>query len=420
MYIAATENSLGALIAQEKDGVERPIYYLSRLIHGAECNYSLVEKQCLALVYVAQRLRHYMLAHKIYLLSKSNPLRYMMSSPIPSSRLTRWILALSEFDINVIPPTAKKSQALVELLATFPVAGSNLVHEEVPGEPHEVAVVEEEQKWQLMFDGAAAAGKGGIGIVLIGPESQVITKACKLMYGCSNNEAEYDALIAGIELATSKGIKHLVIRGDSRLVIQQLKGEFAVKEPALTKYRTKAQQILQSFRTFQFEHIPRSQNRYADALATLASRIDDQEVNRAVVMLVEISDWRKPYIDYLTKGLVPDNKAEEVKIRRHATKYLMKEDCLYRKAYNGDILRCVNGQEAEEILQEIHEGDCGEHQGGRRLYEEALRLGYFWPTMENDAMDYARRCKSCQFFGDRIHAPAVTLHAINAPWPFHT
>ncbi|KAL5545837.1 hypothetical protein UlMin_005524 [Ulmus minor] len=219
MYIAATENSLGALIAPKKDGIERPIYYLSRLIRGAECNYSPVEKQCLALVYVAQRLCHYMLAHKIYLMSKRNPLRYMMSSPIPSSRLTRWILALSEFDINVISPTTKKSQALAELLATFPVAGSNLVNEEVLGEPHEVAVVEKEQRWQLMFDGAVVAGKGGIEIVLIGSESQVITKACKLMYGCSNNEAEYDALITGIELAASKGIEHLVIRGDSRLVI---------------------------------------------------------------------------------------------------------------------------------------------------------------------------------------------------------
>ncbi|KAL5541717.1 hypothetical protein UlMin_009427 [Ulmus minor] len=121
---------------------------------------------------------------------------------------------------------------------------------------------------------------------------------------------------------------------------------------------------------------------------------------KEAVMLVEISDWQKPYIDYLTKGLVPEDKAEELKIRRHAVKYLIKEDCLYQKAYNGDMLRCVNGQEANEVLREIHEGDCGEHQGGRRLYEEVLRLGYFWLTMENDAMDYARRCKSCQFFGD--------------------
>ena len=54
-----------------------------------------------------------------------------------------------------------------------------------------------------------------------------------------------------------------------------------------------------------------------------------EPTSKEAVMLVEISDWRKPYIDYLTKGLVPDDKAEELKIKRHATKYLMKEDCLY-------------------------------------------------------------------------------------------
>ena len=69
---------------------------------------------------------------------------------------------------------------------------------------------------------------------------------------------------------------------------------------------------------------------------------------------------------------------------------------------------------------EIHEGDCGEHQGGRRLYEEALRVEYFWPTMEKDAMNYVQRCQSCQLFGNKIHAPSVNLHPVNTPWPFHT
>ncbi len=76
--------------------------------------------------------------------------------------------------------------------------------------------------------------------MLISPESKIQTKAYKLMYGCSNNEAEYEALIAGLELAAEKGAKNLNIQGDSRLVVQQLKGEFAVKEPALTKYRARA------------------------------------------------------------------------------------------------------------------------------------------------------------------------------------
>ncbi|KAL5547542.1 hypothetical protein UlMin_002773 [Ulmus minor] len=436
MYISTTERSLGALIAQEKGGIERPIYYLSRLVRGAECNYSPIEKQCLALVYVAQRLRNYMLAHKIHLVSRSNPFRYMMRNPIPSSRLTRWLLVLSEFDIQVIPPTGKKSQALAELLAAFPTMGNDMIDPEIPGVPHEIATIDGEQEWQLMFDGSATTGKGGIGIVLISPESKTHTKACKLMYGCSNNEAEYEALIAGLEFAASKGAKSLIVKGDSRLVIQQLKGEFAVKELALTKYRTEVQQLLQKFQSFSFEHVPRSQNRYADALATLASRIDDQEIGKSVItveakqpmastvkeaiFLIEVDDWRKCYLDFLVKGIVPETKTEELRLKKHIVKYMVKEGHLYRKAYNGHILKCISGQEAEEILQEVHEGDCGEHQGGRRLYEEALRLGYFWPTMERDAMDYARRCKSCQFFGNKIHAPAVTLHPINAPWPFHT
>ncbi|KAL5573472.1 hypothetical protein UlMin_023069 [Ulmus minor] len=148
---------------------------------------------------------------------------------------------------------------------------------ELPGELQEVTSIEEPE-WELMFDGAASAKGGGIGIVLIGPESQVLTrpesqvltKTCKLLYSCSNNEAEYEALIVGMEMAEKEDVKRLTIKGDSRLVIQQLKGEFAVKEPALVKYRTKAQQILQKFQAYRLEHVARSQNRYADALATLA------------------------------------------------------------------------------------------------------------------------------------------------------
>ncbi|KAL5541663.1 hypothetical protein UlMin_009373 [Ulmus minor] len=135
-----------------------------------------------------------------------------------------------------------------------------MIDPEIPGVPHEIATIDSEQEWQLMFDGSATIGKGGIGIVLVSPEFKTHTKACKLMYGCSNNEAEYEALIAGLEFATSKGAKSLIIKGDSRLVIQQLKGEFAVKELALTKYRTEVQQLLQKFQNFSFEHVPRSQN----------------------------------------------------------------------------------------------------------------------------------------------------------------
>ena len=89
----------------------------------------------------------------------------------------------------------------------------------------------------------------------------------------------------GLELARNKGIQWLLIKGDSRLFIQQLKGEFEVKEPALVKYRTKAQQILQDFKSFLFEHVSRSQNRYANALATLASKVNITETEKTAIII---------------------------------------------------------------------------------------------------------------------------------------
>lgn len=109
---------------------------------------------------------------------------------------------------------------------------------------------------------------------------------------------------------------------------------------------------------------------------------------KEAIMLVKLKDWRKVYLDYLIKGVVLDNQKEEQKLQRHITKYLKKEGHLNKKAYNREILKCINDQEAKEFLKEIHEGDCGEHQGGRRLYEEALHLGHFWSMMEKDAMNY--------------------------------
>lgn len=63
-------------------------------------------------------------------------------------------------------------------------------------------------------------------------------------------------------------------------------------------------------------------------------------------------------------------------------KYCIQNGELYRKAYGGSLLRCLGLEEAQEVMTEIHKGDCGEHQGGRKLFEELFRIGYYWPTME--------------------------------------
>lgn len=106
LYLAFNDNAIGIVLAQDdQNGQEKPIYYASRILKEAEARYTKAEINCLALIYylyAAQKLRHYMLAHKIKLVVGANPIRYLLSSPALSGRTARWLLQLSEFDIECV------------------------------------------------------------------------------------------------------------------------------------------------------------------------------------------------------------------------------------------------------------------------------------------------------------------------------
>ena len=81
-------------------------------------------------------------------------------------------------------------------------------------------------------------------------------------------------------------------------------------------------------------------------------------------------------------------------------------------------LKCVDQDEAKYILEEIHEGVCGDHAGPRSLVSKVIRTCYFWPTMQADAVELVKRCDKCQRFGNVQRLPAEKLTAITFPWPF--
>ena len=109
LYIVAQEKSLGALLAQQNDeGKENSFYYLSRTLNDAELNYSPIEKICLALIFAVKKLRHYLQAHSICLISRADPIRYLMSKSVLSGRTKKWALLLQEFDITYVPQKAVK------------------------------------------------------------------------------------------------------------------------------------------------------------------------------------------------------------------------------------------------------------------------------------------------------------------------
>jgi hypothetical protein len=81
-------------------------------------------------------------------------------------------------------------------------------------------------------------------------------------------------------------------------------------------------------------------------------------------------------------------------------------------------MKCVTLEEGKDILREIYEGVCSNHDASRTLVGKAYRSGFFWPTAISDAEDLVRRCPGCQFFGKKIHVPAHNLITIPPSWPF--
>ena len=130
-----------------------------------------------------------MLAHKTMLVTKADPFKYITKNLIPSSRITKWMLVLNEFDIIVVAPKAKKSEALAYLLPIFPSQGEEIVEQPIPRGLEEIFIVEA-KKWELTFECTSTSERGGVGIVMTGPEGQVTMKVYKLTFGCSNNEKE--------------------------------------------------------------------------------------------------------------------------------------------------------------------------------------------------------------------------------------
>jgi len=104
LYIASQEKSLGALCAQEnEERKERALYYLSRTLVGAKLNYFPIEKMCLALMFAIQKLRYYMQAHTVRVISKADPIKYILSRPILSGRLAKWAVIFKQCDLVYVP-----------------------------------------------------------------------------------------------------------------------------------------------------------------------------------------------------------------------------------------------------------------------------------------------------------------------------
>ncbi|RVX05543.1 Transposon Tf2-2 polyprotein [Vitis vinifera] len=350
MYLAVSEWAISAALFRCPSPKEqKPVYYVSRALADVETRYSKMELTALALRSAAQKLRPYFQAHPVIVLT-DQPLRSILHKPDLTGRMLQWAIELSEFGIEFQPRLSKKGQS---------------------------------------------------------PTGEHLEQAIRLGFSASNNEAEYEAILSGLDLALALSVSKLRIYSDSQLVVRHVQKEYEAKDSRMARYLAKVRSTLQQFTEWTIEKIKRADNRHADALAGIAASLPIKEA-----ILLPIHVQANPSVaENSTCNIVETNQTD---------------GCPFHPDWGAPVQAILHRAlsslswafRSQYVLAELHEGICGNHAGGRSLAHRAHSQGYYWPTMKKDAAAYVQKCDKCQRYAPIPHMPSAALKSVSGPWPF--
>ncbi|GJX72945.1 reverse transcriptase domain-containing protein [Tanacetum coccineum] len=249
VYLSASHGAISAVLMTKKGTVQTSVYFVSRALQGPELNYTPMEKLVLSLVFAAKRLRR-------------------------------------EHNITYRPRTSVKGQILADFLVENPNEG-----------PPDTLVVEISQEpWTLFTDGSLCVDGSSTSLILTSPEGTEFTYALRFQFTASNNEAEYEALIAGLRIAAQIGVRNV----------------------------HKVKSLVSGFANFSISQVPRSKNKKAYVLSKIASTsfahlskqvlveiLKEKSIQEKEVTTMVEEDgltWMTPIIEYLKERTLPDEK----------------------------------------------------------------------------------------------------------------
>ncbi|XP_024006130.1 uncharacterized protein LOC112082830 [Eutrema salsugineum] len=281
----------------------------------------------------------------------------------------------------------------------------------------------------LHVDGSSSKHGSGIGIRLTSPTGEILEQSFRLNFHASNNEAEYEALIAGIRLAQGIGVRKIRTFYDLQLVACQFNGEYEAKDGRMGSYLKVFRELVQKFDDFELTRIPRGENTSADTLAALALTSDpdlrrtipvefierpsieevegvrlinppkqEPESDEVIAMDEDAStaeleygcdkEWLGAIRVYIADGEVPTDKWEARKLKAQAARYVLVDGEVFKWRFSGPLMTCIERPEARKIMHEVHSGACGNHFSGRSLAIKIKQHGYFWRTMVKDCKKF--------------------------------
>nr|GEY57129.1 reverse transcriptase domain-containing protein [Tanacetum cinerariifolium] len=357
MYLSATYGAVSAVLITERGTTQTPINFISHALQGPELNYSPMEKLS---------------------------------------------IMLGEHNITYRPRTSVKGQILANFLV------------EMPGDVSQAApaAVTQEEPWTLFTNGSSCVDGPGAGLILTNPEGVEFTYALRFQFMASNNEVEYEALVAGLRIAVRMGVKNLQVNVDSKPVANQVLGTYVAKEDNMINKNKKAD-ALSKIASTSFAHLSKQ------VLVEVLENKSIKEKEVATMIKEDGLTWMTQLVEYLKEGVLLEDKNEKRKLRLKARQYELMKGVLYRRSFLTPWLRCVGQLQADYVMREIHEGSCSMHTGPRSVVATAVRLGYYWPTMHRDTRDMIRKCNDCQIHRPVTRHPQQSLTPNTTPWPFY-
>ena len=249
-----------------------------------------------------------------------------------TGRIAKWGTRLGSFDIRYRPQSAVKGEVLADFVVEFSSKNEGGMVCHVENRP-----------WRVFVDGASSAIRASAGIIIITSEGIRFEHSFRLGFKAFNNEAEYEAFIAGLRTAFDMGARDVEVYSDSRLVVNQVQGSFEARDFRMKEYLMVEKQVMGKFYTANVTQVAGGRNRHANSLATLASAMTE-DIPRLIkvelitkpsistmadgatrVNVVAItttgSCWMDSIIEFLAEDRVPDDESEANKVCRVALRY---------------------------------------------------------------------------------------------------
>ena len=248
--------------------------------------------------------------------------------------------------------------------------------------------------WKVYVDEAVNQRGSEVGLVMVSPEKLTIKKSLRLDFSATNNEVKYKVLLEGMSMVQRMGEKAVKMFSNSRLVTGQVKGELEARNERMQRYLSRVKHLQSRFESFSLLHAPKSGNTHVDSLTTLATSLTQSlprviliedlcqpmEVKGEVVNVHQVRvepSWMDLIVLFLREDVLPEDKSEADKVQRKAPRFWLYEDQkLYKRFFSRPYLFCIHLEASELLLEELHEGICGSHTGGRTLSHRAITQGY--------------------------------------------